>query len=67
MTEIRDDPIIRCMERTGYPPWFRRGRDDFEDERDAALKLHLDCGFKEVRREGDVIHLLITSEDYFGK
>lgn len=22
MIPIPDDPIIRCMERTGYPPWF---------------------------------------------
>ena len=28
-----DDPIIRCIERTGYPPWFREGRgDDVSDE-----------------------------------
>lgn len=20
--DIPDDPIIACMERTGYPPWF---------------------------------------------
>lgn len=20
---MRDDPIISCMERTGYPPWHR--------------------------------------------
>jgi hypothetical protein len=26
---IPDDPIIRCMERTGYAPWFD---DDYEDE-----------------------------------
>ena len=22
MTELPDDPIIACIERTGYPPWF---------------------------------------------
>lgn len=22
MIDIPDDPIVRCMERTGYPPWF---------------------------------------------
>ena len=27
MQLIPDDPIIRCMERTGYPPW----QDDDED------------------------------------
>lgn len=23
MINIPDDPIIRCIERTGYPPWWR--------------------------------------------
>ena len=31
--EIPDDPIIRCMERTGYPPWFRRGGREYDEER----------------------------------
>lgn len=22
MMDLPDDPIIQCMERTGYPPWF---------------------------------------------
>lgn len=26
---IPGDPIIRCMEHTGYAPWFD---DDYEDE-----------------------------------
>lgn len=25
MKLINDDPIIRCIERTGYPPWMLRG------------------------------------------
>lgn len=29
MWTIPDDPIISCMERTGYPPWMQ---DDWEDE-----------------------------------
>ena len=29
-----DDPIVRCMERRGYPPWFFRGAHD-DSERDA--------------------------------
>jgi hypothetical protein len=29
MRLIPDDPIIRSMERTGYPPWFD---DDWGDE-----------------------------------
>ena len=35
MKQIGDDPIIRCMERSGYPPWFERGGTDF-DERDES-------------------------------
>jgi len=30
MPELRDDPIIRCIERTGYPPWMQ----DEEEEED---------------------------------
>lgn len=30
---IPDDPIIACMERTGYPPWMQEDDyDDYEDE-----------------------------------
>ena len=29
MIQIPDDPIIRCIERTGFPPWLR---DDWEDD-----------------------------------
>ena len=29
MTQIPDDPIIACMERTGYPPWMQE--DDFSE------------------------------------
>ena len=24
METIPDDPIVRCIERTGYPPWMRK-------------------------------------------
>lgn len=35
MMLIPDDPIISCIERTGYPPWnkgYDPGYDDDEDE-----------------------------------
>ena len=32
MIQIPDDPIIRCIERTGFPPWLR---DDWEDDEEA--------------------------------
>jgi len=35
MREIGDDPIVRCMERFGVPPWMlRSGNDDEEREDD---------------------------------
>lgn len=36
MKQIPDDPIIRCVERTGYPPWNRQDteQDDFWEEGD---------------------------------
>ena len=37
MKLIGDDPIIRCMERSGYPPWLNRGGEDYEErDGDAA-------------------------------
>jgi hypothetical protein len=33
MMLIPDDPIISCMERTGYPPWMQDDDDD-EDKED---------------------------------
>ena len=24
MRDIADDPIVRCLERSGYPPWVMR-------------------------------------------
>jgi hypothetical protein len=32
MTQIPDDPIIRTIERTGYPPWWEYPDDDDFDE-----------------------------------
>lgn len=28
MVQIRDDPIISAIERSGYPPWFREEDED---------------------------------------
>lgn len=33
MYQIPDDPIISCMERTGFPPWMQDDDDD-EDKED---------------------------------
>lgn len=35
MQLVRDDPIIRSMQNTGYPPWmkyYEDGEDDEEEE-----------------------------------
>ena len=32
MIPIPDDPIIACMERTGYPPWMQE--DDYDEDED---------------------------------
>lgn len=29
MVQIPDDPIIECMERTGYPPWIPEDDDPY--------------------------------------
>ena len=32
MVLIPDDPIIRCIERTGYPDYFPDEEEEYEDE-----------------------------------
>lgn len=32
MIQIPDDPIIRCMERTGYPPWIDPDYEETEED-----------------------------------
>ena len=32
MQLVRDDPIIRSMQNTGYPPWMKYYEDDEDDE-----------------------------------
>lgn len=35
MELIRDDPILRCMERSGYPPWMQ-GPAQYEERAENA-------------------------------
>lgn len=35
MKLIADDPIIRCMERGGWPPWMPTAASDTEEGEDA--------------------------------
>lgn len=37
MPDLRDDPIIRCIERTGYPPWMQ---DEEEEEEDGPWAVY---------------------------
>lgn len=37
---------------------------DFESDRDHAVRMHLAAGFTEYRREGDQLELLITREQW---
>lgn len=34
MKLIGDDPIIRCMEYSGYPPWLDPDGNDFDEQED---------------------------------
>lgn len=34
VTLIADDPAVRCMERTGYPPWMIYGGKNDEEEQE---------------------------------
>jgi hypothetical protein len=40
MKQIPDDPIVRCIERSGYPPWMQDGGydpDDWEEVSDGDV------------------------------
>lgn len=37
---------------------------DFENSRDAAWRMHLAAGFREYRRSGELVELMLTREDY---
>lgn len=32
MPDLRDDPVIRCIERTGYPPWMQDEEEEEEED-----------------------------------
>ena len=36
---IGDDPIIRCMERSGYPPWVDPDGNEFDEQEDKNEEL----------------------------
>ena len=36
---IGDDPIIRCMERSGYPPWVDLDGNIFDEQEDKDEEL----------------------------
>lgn len=58
---IADDPIISCMERTGFPPWIQdEDYSDYEEE----LKAARDKAFDLLCRAEDCDK--ISDEDYAG-
>lgn len=38
MEMLRDDPVIACMMRTGYPSWINDDYDEDEDEPEEELE-----------------------------
>ena len=59
MREIGDDPIVRCMERTGYPPWFARRDGDFTERDAEALREEIPgaaiVGYVTEREESAIV------------
>ena len=45
MNPIPDDPIIACIERTGYPPWMQDGEPDEAVELPESLSVDDDDEF----------------------
>lgn len=43
MILIPDDPIISCIERTGWPPWMQSCNDGDESEEDNEYQGDEDC------------------------
>ena len=37
MMNIPDDPIISCIEKTGYPSWMQEGEDEDYDREPFAV------------------------------
>ena len=51
MTLIADDPAVRCMERTGYPPWMVYGGKNDEEEQETEHLIYRVCK-RTIRRGG---------------
>jgi len=46
MMQIPDDPVIRCIERTGYAPWYLADRgyfDEYEEDEYIEDDEYEDC------------------------
>lgn len=55
MEQVPDDPIVRCIERTGYPPWWYRTSD-----RERDIPDYFDDEFEDG--DGDVYYGNSTDE-----
>lgn len=52
------------LERAFSVDGVTRLHNDFETARNAAYYIHKALGFREIGREGDAVHLLLTKEEY---
>ena len=59
------------LELLVYHAFYEAGisalHNDFETERDAAYSIHRAAGFREAGRNGGIIHLELTEEEYFAR
>ncbi len=55
--------LTLLLDRAFRVDGVRRLHNEFEDERDPALHLHLALGFRETGRENGIVQLLLTKEE----
>ena len=52
------------LERAFRVDGIRRLHNEFETTRDAAYHIHMALGFREIDRGGELVHLLLTRDNY---
>lgn len=56
--------LALLLEHAFHVDGVARLHNDFEDTRAAACHIHRSLGFREIGREGGIVHLLLTREEY---
>lgn len=56
--------LALLLERAFRTDGVSRVHNEFEPARAAALRLHLDLGFREIARDAGLVQLLLTKEDF---